>query len=154
MAVKAGASNYITYPVNPDEVRFVTESVYESVIVQHERDYLRDQFWVADSQDIIKRLLERNTGLSYVAMDGDKIIGAVLCSHDGRLGYLSHLVVAHEYRRQGIGRQLVSRCMYSLTGLGIHKCILLIMKETEEALQFWRTVDPAGRVSLVMMGPR
>jgi ribosomal protein S18 acetylase RimI-like enzyme len=107
-----------------------------------------------DSQDIIKRLLERNTGLSFVAMDGDKIIGAVLCSHDGRLGYLSHLVVSNEYRRQGIGRQLVSRCMYSLTGLGIHKCILLIMKETEEALQFWRTVDPAGRVSLVMMGPR
>jgi ribosomal protein S18 acetylase RimI-like enzyme len=107
-----------------------------------------------DSQDIIKRLLERNTGLSFVAMDGDKIIGAVLCSHDGRLGYLSHLVVSDEYRRQGIGRQLVSRCMYSLTGLGIHKCILLIMKETEEALQFWRTVDPAGRVSLVMMGPR
>ncbi len=107
-----------------------------------------------DSQDIIKRLLERNTGLSFVAIDGDKIIGAVLCSHDGRLGYLSHLVVSNEYRRQGIGRQLVSRCMYSLTGLGIHKCILLIMKETEEALQFWRTVDPAGRVSLVMMGPR
>lgn len=107
-----------------------------------------------DSQDIIKRLLERNTGLSFVAMDGDKIIGAVLCSHDGRLGYLSHLVVSNEYRRQGIGRQLVSRCMYSLTGMGIHKCILLIMKETEEALQFWRTVDPAGRVSLVMMGPR
>ena len=107
-----------------------------------------------DSQDIIKRLLERNTGLSFVAMDGDKIIGAVLCSHDGRLGYLSHLVVANAYRRQGIGRQLVSRCMYSLTGLGIHKCILLIMKETEEALKFWRTVDPAGRVSLVMMGPR
>ena len=87
-------------------------------------------------------------------MDGDTIIGAVLCSHDGRLGYLSHLVVSDEYRRQGIGRQLVSRCMYSLTGLGIHKCILLIMKETEEALRFWRTVDPAGRVSLVMMGPR
>ena len=107
-----------------------------------------------DSQDIIKRLLERNTGLSFVALDGDTIIGAVLCSHDGRLGYLSHLVVSDDYRRQGIGRQLVSRCMYSLTGLGIHKCILLIMKETEEALQFWRTVDPAGRVSLVMMGPR
>lgn len=107
-----------------------------------------------DSRECIKRFLERNTGLSYVAMDGDQIIGAVLCSHDGRLGYLSHLITAQEYRRQGVGRQLIGRCMYALTGLGIHKCILLIMKETEEALTFWHKVDPAGRVSLVMMGPR
>lgn len=107
-----------------------------------------------DSRECIKRFLERNTGLSYVALDGDQIIGAVLCSHDGRLGYLSHLITAQEYRRQGVGRQLVGRCMYALTGLGIHKCILLIMKETEEALTFWHKVDPAGRVSLVMMGPR
>lgn len=107
-----------------------------------------------DSRECIQRFLERNTGLSYVAMDGDEIIGAVLCSHDGRMGYLSHLITTEEYRRQGVGRQLVGRCMYALTGLGIHRCILLVMKETEEALSFWRKVDPAGRVTLVMMGPR
>jgi len=106
-----------------------------------------------DSMECIKKFLERNTGLSYVAMDGSEMIGAVLCSHDGRLGYLSHLVVSKDFRRQGIGRQLVGRCMYALTGMGIHKCILLIMRETEEALNFWRSVDPGGRVSLVMMGP-
>jgi len=107
-----------------------------------------------DSLDCIKKLLERNTGLSYVALDGSNLVGAVLCSQDGRLGYLSHLVVSDAYRRQGIGRQLVSRCLFALMGMGIHKCILLIMKETDEALKFWRSVDTAGRVSLVMMGPR
>lgn len=107
-----------------------------------------------DSRECVQRFLERNTGLSYVALNGDEIIGAVLCSHDGRLGYLSHLITAEAYRRQGVGRQLVGRCMYALTGLGIHKCILLIMRETDEALSFWRQIDPAGRVSLVMMGPR
>lgn len=107
-----------------------------------------------DSRECVQRFLERNTGLSYVALNGDEIIGAVLCSHDGRLGYLSHLITAEAYRRQGVGRQLVGRCMYALTGLSIHKCILLIMRETDEALSFWRQIDPAGRVSLVMMGPR
>ncbi len=107
-----------------------------------------------DSEDCIQKFLERNTGLSFVALVGEELVGAVLCSYDGRLGYLSHLVVGRDYRRQGIGRQLVGRCMYGLMGLGIYKCILLVMKETEEALTFWQKVDNGERVNLVMVGPR
>jgi len=54
MAVKAGASNYLTYPINPDEVRYVTESLHESIIAQSELDYLRDQFWQSDSLELIQ----------------------------------------------------------------------------------------------------
>ena len=53
MAVKAGASNYITYPVDIDELRFVTESIYESTIMQSELDYLRDKFWQIDSIEVV-----------------------------------------------------------------------------------------------------
>ena len=53
-AVKAGASNYLTYPINPDEVRYVTESIYESIKVQSELDYLRDRFWQSDSLELIR----------------------------------------------------------------------------------------------------
>jgi len=107
-----------------------------------------------DSRECVARLLEKNTGLSFVAIVDDQIVGAVLCSQDGRLGYLSNLIVAPSCRRQGIGRQLVSRCMYALTGMGIHKCILLIMRETDTAINFWQTVETGGRVQLVMVGPR
>jgi len=54
MAVKAGASNYLTYPINPDEVKYVTESVQESLIMQSELDYLRDQSWQADSLEFVQ----------------------------------------------------------------------------------------------------
>jgi DNA-binding NtrC family response regulator len=54
MAMKAGASNYISYPINPEELKYVIETIHESVIVQSEIDYLRDQFWETDSLDIIK----------------------------------------------------------------------------------------------------
>jgi DNA-binding NtrC family response regulator len=53
MAVKAGARDYITYPINPDEVKHVTESVHESLISQSELDYLRDQFWQSDSLEFV-----------------------------------------------------------------------------------------------------
>jgi DNA-binding NtrC family response regulator len=54
MAVKAGASNYLTFPLNPDEVEYVAESTYESAIMQAELDYLRDRFWQADSIEVIQ----------------------------------------------------------------------------------------------------
>ena len=54
MAVRAGASNYLTYPLHSDEVRYVTESINESLLLQSELDYLRDRFWQADSLEIVQ----------------------------------------------------------------------------------------------------
>jgi DNA-binding NtrC family response regulator len=53
MAVKAGASNYLTYPINPEEAKYITESVHESIIAQSELDYLRDQFWQSEASKFI-----------------------------------------------------------------------------------------------------
>lgn len=52
MAVKAGASNYITYPVNADELRLVTENIYKSVLMRSELDYHRDKFWQGEPLDL------------------------------------------------------------------------------------------------------
>lgn len=41
--VKAGASDYVTYPVNPSEIRFIIERVQERRRRQHELVYLRDK---------------------------------------------------------------------------------------------------------------
>ncbi len=54
MAVKAGASNYLTYPLDPEEVKYVAESIYESIIMQSEFEYLRDKFWESDSLEIVQ----------------------------------------------------------------------------------------------------
>jgi len=53
MAVKAGASNYLTYPVNAEQVKYVTEDIHEYIIVQSELDYLRDRFWQSDSFEVL-----------------------------------------------------------------------------------------------------
>ncbi|MFC1891966.1 sigma-54-dependent transcriptional regulator [Thermodesulfobacteriota bacterium] len=51
--VKAGASNYVTYPLNPEELKFVSESINDNVMVLSELDYLRGQFWEKNSQGIV-----------------------------------------------------------------------------------------------------
>jgi DNA-binding NtrC family response regulator len=53
MVVKAGACNYLTYPVNAEQVKYVTEDIHEYIIVQSELDYLRDRFWQSDSFEVL-----------------------------------------------------------------------------------------------------
>lgn len=62
----------------------------------------------ADSQENIAGFLERNPNLSFVAVANGKIIGTVLCGHDGRRGYIYHVMVSDAYRNQGIGKALVN----------------------------------------------
>ena len=52
--VKAGACDYLTHPISPDEVKLVIETVEISVIKQSELDYLRDQYWELDSIKVVQ----------------------------------------------------------------------------------------------------
>lgn len=101
MAVKAGASNYVTYPINPAEVKYVIENVYESLIMQSEVDYLRDKFWETDSLEIIQ------TKNPVMKMVFDKIRSVALTKSTVLLtgetgtgkGVLATLVHRHSNRR-------------------------------------------------------
>ena len=52
--VKAGASGYLSYPIDPEEVKHVAEGITESIIKRSELNYLRDQFWRADSLELVQ----------------------------------------------------------------------------------------------------
>lgn len=105
----------------------------------------------ADTKKSIARFLERNPGLSFVARDGNLMVGVVLCGHDGRRGYIDQLVVSPSYQRQGIGRALVGRCLYNLVQIGIRKWHLFVMQDNQDAIEFWKKIGWAQRVELVTM---
>jgi len=105
----------------------------------------------ADSKEGIKRFLDRNPGLSYVALDEGPIVGAALCGHDGRRGYIHHLAVVKSHRKKGIGRSLVGRCVFALMQIGISKCHLFVYDENQDAIDFWEKVGWSQRVELMMM---
>ena len=54
MAVKAGASNYLTYPIDREEAKYVVQSLYESVRMESELNFLRSSFWQADSLEVVE----------------------------------------------------------------------------------------------------
>ena len=51
--VKAGATDYLTFPLDPEEVQLVSEEISESIIQRSELDYLREQFWRSDSLEMV-----------------------------------------------------------------------------------------------------
>src|SRR5882757_1578293 len=102
-------------------VRPMTIADYDSVIDlmrQTPGISLRD----ADSRVSTAGYLERNPGLSHIAEADDRIVGFVMCGHDGRRGYLQHLVVMPGFRRKGIANALVEASLLKLEQLGIRKC--------------------------------
>jgi len=48
----------------------------------------------ADSKLGIKKYLNRNPGLSFVALKDDVITGSIMSGHDGKRGYVQHLAVS------------------------------------------------------------
>ena len=92
----------------------------------------------ADQPQALKAYLTRNPGMSFVALDNESIVGAVLCGHDGRRGYLNHLAVSANHRARGIGRLLVGHCLEALQFAGITKCHLFIFSDNQTGRTFWR----------------
>lgn len=105
----------------------------------------------SDEREPVAAFLARNAGLSRVAVVGADIVGAVLCGHDGRRGYLHHLAVAKSYRNRGLGKALVEACLADLAQLGIPKCNIFLFADNVEGEAFWKHNGWAKRADLQVM---
>jgi ribosomal protein S18 acetylase RimI-like enzyme len=90
-----------------------------------------------DSQAGIERYLTRNPKLSFVAAQSLEIIGAVLCGHDGRRGYLQHLAVLPKFQNRGIGSALVDQVLLGLEQQGIQKAHVDVLTANTAGHLFW-----------------
>ena len=87
-----------------------------------------------DSREGMDAFPKRNPTTCFSAWEDGKIVGSILCGHDGRRGYLYHTAVLPDYRGRGIGTELVQAALKGLEEAGIHKaawrCFPEIRRET------------------------
>ncbi len=105
----------------------------------------------SDTPDQLRTYLDRNPGLSLIARDGTRLVGAVLCGHDGRRGCLYHLAVVPEYRGHGLGRQMVELCLAALGTAGILKCNIFLYADNEAGEIFWNRCGWMARNDLKVL---
>ena len=103
---------------------------------------------IDDSKEGVARFLKRNPTTSVVAEKDGRIVGSILCGHDGRRGCLYHVCVDKDYRRHGIGKRMVVFAMKALKEEKINKVSLIAFTENDIGNAFWNTIGWTERLDL------
>ena len=93
---------------------------------------------VDDSREGVEKFIRRNPGTSVVAEENGKIIGTILCGHDGRRGCMYHVCVAKEYRHRGVGQKMALEALERLKKEGINKVNLVAFRSNAPGNEFWK----------------
>lgn len=94
-----------------------------------------------DTKDILIRYLKRNPGLSSGAyIKEGKLVGALMCGHDGRRGSIYHTAVYNEFRKKGIGKMMEMRSLEELRKEGITTGFLFINVKNPGSREFWNSI--------------
>ncbi len=101
-----------------------------------------------DSKEGIDKFLTRNPTTNFIAEEDGKIVGSILCGHDGRRGYIYHTAVDMRYRGKGIGEKLVNSVINALKREGINKAALVVFTNNEVGNGFWRSMGWEKREDL------
>ena len=103
---------------------------------------------IDDSKQGVEKFLRRNPTTSVVAEIDGKIVGSILCGHDGRRGCLYHVCVDENYRMHGIGKSMVVFCMRELQKEGISKVSLIAFTSNDIGNAFWKKIGWTKREDL------
>ena len=103
---------------------------------------------IDDSREGVERFLARNPGISVVALEEGKVVGAILCGHDGRRGCMYHVCVHEDYRMRGIGKAMVVFAMEALKREKISKISLIAFTRNDVGNAFWNRIGWTKREDL------
>lgn len=103
---------------------------------------------IDDSREGVALFLKRNPTTSVVAVEDGKVVGTILCGHDGRRGCMYHVCVDPEYRLRGIGKSMVVLAMQQLNAEHISKVSLIAFTQNDIGNAFWKCIGWKKREDL------
>jgi predicted N-acetyltransferase YhbS len=111
------------------EFRSIKPADYEAV-----RKFLGENGWqkrVADAEKFYKMM--KNASRTIVAFEGERVVGfaRALCDEVSN-GYIGTVAVAADFRRKGVGRELVERLV------GDDKNLTWVLRAGHGSEEFWK----------------
>jgi len=91
-----------------------------------------------DRKDAIQAQMEENPDFFMGAFEGNRLVGAVIASNDGRRGWINRLAVDPDFRRQGVASALINEAEKVLRTHGMRIFCALIEEGNTGSMQLFR----------------
>ncbi|MBU3216048.1 GNAT family N-acetyltransferase [Clostridium estertheticum] len=92
-------------------------------------------------KEVLMNYLKRNSKVSSVACTFEgKIIGFLLCGHDGIRGFIYNITVSNEYEIRRISKMMVTRSLSELKKVGINTGFIFTESSTFDLEEFWDSI--------------
>lgn len=106
-----------------------------------------------DPASSIRRKREYEQDLFFVAEVNGEVVGAVMGGYDGHRGWIYSVAVRPEFRRQGIGRALLTEMERALVRRGCLKINLQVRTSNRDVIAFYEKLGFVVE-EIVSMGKR
>jgi ribosomal protein S18 acetylase RimI-like enzyme len=112
---------------------------YDQVIKIWQESELDHRPTGRDTRERIAAEIEKETAIFLVAEINDTIVGTILCTHDGRKGWLNRLSVLPKMQRKGIASDLIKEGEKRLQELGIGVLCALIWRSNAPSRELFKS---------------
>lgn len=107
-----------------------------------------------DSREKILNEITRETATFLVAISGEKLIGTVLATHDGRKGWINRLAVAPEFRRLQMAQRLLGEAEKALYDRGLEIIACLIEEDNQGSMSFFQKAGYDKHTDIIYFSKR
>ena len=107
-----------------------------------------------DSYDALKARLEETPTWILGAFIGEKLVGAVVATHDGQRGWINRLATDPDYQRKGIAKKLMREAEDLLRTKGIGLWAALIEEDNIASRNLFNSQDYVESKDLIYYSKR
>ena len=109
-----------------------------SRVVEFWRTIEEVTFLNGEDESHVDELVQRHPEACFVAWsETGELVGAICGGAVGSLGIIRHLAVHPDFRRQGIGKQLVEMCERSLEKSGVTLVVIFVLSKNALGQRIW-----------------
>lgn len=132
----------------------LTEKDYTGIVDLWEKAGLSYRPKGRDSKKAIQEQIEENPDLFLGFFLNNELIGCVIATFDGRKGWINRVAVLPEYRRQGIGTQLVKAAEKALKKRGAAVIGVLIFETNTPSLHLFQKMGYVTSNNILYLSKR
>lgn len=105
-----------------------------------------------DEKEDTKQIIKWNPLTCFVICDGNKIIGTVLGTFNGRRAWIYHLAVHPLFQKKGLGSKLLQKAEQALKKTGAKRVLLWVNKDNLKVADFYQKHGYSAVDDAIVMG--